>query len=203
MDNQILQDLQLFGLDQSVTTKELQTRWRQLSSHTHPDRFKKGTPEFDTALAKQKRLNCAKDRLTAYIALRDAEGKTNAASEPAQPSHQHERQDTAEEYSAINIPHIRTTESEVNDSEITLNVSRTLVDELSSVGMFLGALFIGVAVACFVSAAFPFLASTAPIILITVMLVTMFGALFKMQKWCLSKAPELSHDGNGAVHNVK
>lgn len=183
MDNQILQDLQLFGLDESVTQRELQMRWRHLSSHTHPDRFRKDTPEFAGALARQKRLNSAKDRLSAYIARKEAENKESSYLEPSSTTDAHERAS----FKTNASPHIRTTQVGSAD-ELTLNVSHSTVDALCSVGIFFASLFSGVAVAALASAAFPILAITAPVVLIAVMLVTMAAALLKIKRWCETQA---------------
>ena len=182
MDNQILQDLQLFGLDESVTQRELQMRWRYLSSHTHPDRFKKDTAEFAGALARQKRLNSAKDRLSAYIERKETENKEIASLERASTTDANERAS----FKTTASPYIRTTQ--VKPEELTLNVSRSTVDALSSVGIFFASLFSGVAVAALASAAFPMLATTAPVVLIAVMLVTMAAVLLKIKRWCEAQA---------------
>lgn len=175
MNNQIAQDLQLFGLDESVTAKELQMRWRQLSAHTHPDRFKKDTFKYSEAQARQKALNCAKDRLCAYIALRDAEG----ASKPSKDKDIDQDQFRVD---LKNAPHIRTTERLRSQAEERTYFAPAFIDELSSIWMFVGAMFIGVAAAGLVAALLPALATATPLLLVAVMLTTMFWMLIKLKR---------------------
>lgn len=224
MDNQILQDLQLFGVDESVTIEELKKRWRHLSAHTHPDRYSKNTAEHAEALAKQTRLNCAKDRLTDYIALRDAVEKTRAfaqaeaekeASESAaDASHTSQQESEMEsEYIYSNpdlmkMPHIRTHEDytkskEENPDEITFTVSRTLAQDVLTMGMFLGSVMCGAFVASVVAALIPGIATTAPVIIVMVMLTTMGGVLFKMKEWCEPKTKDVSIEGKGVAGDAQ
>jgi hypothetical protein len=183
VDNEILQALQLFGVDSNVTTKELQMKWRILSSHTHPDRFKRGTPEFDEALAKQTRLNCARDRVKAFIDSRDAQRTLcEELHRKEQQQNNTWQEEPVEQTCSFEMPHIRTSEHE--QDETILNLNKSLIDEISSVIIFFGALFFGITAALFVSAALPTVAITAPVILIVVMLVTMFAALTKLKKCC-------------------
>ena len=199
LDNQILQDLQLFGLTENVTAKELQKKWRFLSAHTHPDRFKADTPDYYQALAKQKRLNSAKDRLVEYIASRDAareRGKENAKEIEAEA-----QTHTSQNADSQKIPHIRT--HEVEDDVTTLSISQTLVDEICTVAIFLGTMFLGVIVACAVGAALPFVAATAPILLVVVMLVTMFGAFFKLKQFLSAPLSKIASLNSGGISRAE
>lgn len=223
MDNQILQDLQLFGVDENVTAKELKERWRHLSAHTHPDRYKKETPEHQEALTKQTRLNCAKDRLSAYIALRDAEASAKeyaqaeaereAAEEAAQSEQAPQEPEMESEYIYSNpdlmgMPHIRTYENyttpkEEKTDEITFTVSRTLAQDVLTMGIFLGSVMSGAFVASVVAALIPGIATTAPVILVVVMLTTMGGVLIKMKDICESKTQKGAIQGKGVAGDAQ
>lgn len=191
MDNQILQDLQLFGVDESVTQRELQMRWRHLSSHTHPDRFKRDTEEFAEALAKQKRLNSAKDRLSVFIAKRETEDRKRLSS---MPSHDIDYSEKIAEQNAV--PHIRTGEVNAEAKEVTIKVSRSVADELSSIAFFLGSMLAGATAASFLATVVPTLATAAPVVLIAAMLIIMSATLLGMKRWC-------DRIGQGEVHDAE
>lgn len=184
--------LQLLGLDENVTAKELQKQWRFLSSHTHPDRFPKDSPEFKEALLKQTRLNCARDRILSFIKERDSEN----TAEPQKHEETHSEEPQTEEHKTR--PNTQEPEVSTPVETITLEISQGVLHELATVGIFLGTMFIGVAAASIVSAMLPFLATSAPIILITVMLTTMGGAFVKLRDWCQSyeKAFVLKRNGD-------
>ena len=183
--------MQLFGLTENVTAKELQKKWRFLSAHTHPDRFKIDTPDYYQALAKQKRLNSAKDRLVEFIASRDAARENEKTKEIEVEAQTHTNQNADSQ----KIPHIRT--DEVEEDVTTLSISQTLVDEICTVVMFLGTMFLGVIVACAFSAALPFVAATTPVLLVVVMLVTMFGAFFKLKQFLSARRSTTTALGAG------
>lgn len=195
MDNQILQDLQLFGLTENLTAKELQKKWRFLSAHNHPDRFKIDTPDYYQALAKQKRLNSAKDRLVEFIVSRDAAREIEKEKEAEAQTHANQNADSQR------IPHIRT--DEVEEDVITVSINQTLSDEICTVAIFLGTMFLGVIVACVFGAALPFVAATAPILLVAVMLVTMFGAFFKLKQFLSARLSTTASLSRGRISRVE
>lgn len=186
MDTNILDDLQLLGLDESVSVQELKRQWRHLSSHTHPDRYRKDTPEFEAALFRQKRLNNAKDRILAFIKERDIRQpnqSVNESQDRVDSTHVEEEEFPREENNTQTTQDTQEkTVSQTMEAAPCQN-QHHLCEELFSAGIFFGTMFVGVVAAALVSLMLPFLATTAPIVLVVVMLTTMAGAFVKVKDW--------------------
>ena len=204
MNKEVLDDLQYLGLDETITVQELKRRWRYLSSHTHPDRYNKDTPEFEEALSRQKRLNNAKDRILAFIKEKDSsnngepvENKEPAASDArCEEEFPHETNNTQTTQDTQQKTVSPTMEAALSQDQYQLR------QELFSVGVFLATMFAGVIAASLVSMMLPFLATTAPVILIAVMLTTMAGAFIKVKDWS-EKYPEIVSKLKGETINAQ
>lgn len=194
VDKQVLDALLLLGLDETVTLHELKRQWRFLSSHTHPDRFKRCTAEYEEALDKQKCLNNAKDCILEFIKDRDQEleidsvdNKTSTQQEAtAEPKeHNYEKKSTKEDQN------IQTPTSKTNMETTISDGQKDILREFFTLGLFFGIMFVGVLAAGLVSLLLPFLATSAPVILVAVMLITMAGAFHRVVK-LLEKYPQIA-----------
>ena len=186
MNNNIVDALQLLGLDETATVQELKRRWRFLSSHTHPDRCAMNTPEFERALSRQTLLNNAKDIVLSFIQERDTRAKQFTFDRESDRTDTHPAE-TKEHVSEENYS--QTTESPeqktVPPPVVTTSWTtkpHPLQECLTLLALF-GCMFAGVLAAAAVSTLLPFLVTSAPIILVAVMLITMTGALLKLKEW--------------------